>query len=1301
MTEDRQEFASEMYAINEKVAPCEAAYSLDQAVEAADRLGYPVLIRAAFALGGLGSGFAHNKEELTQLALSAFAMTDQILIDKSLKGWKEIEYEVVRDVYDNCITVCNMENIDPLGIHTGESIVVAPSQTLTNEEYNVLRNTALKVIRRLGVVGECNIQYALNPLTLEYYIIEVNARLSRSSALASKATGYPLAYIAAKLALGYSLVELRNSVTQSTTACFEPSLDYCVLKIPRWDLKKFVGRVSNKIGSSMKSVGEVMSIGRSFEEGFQKALRMIDDRVIGFDPYYETSIQNFEAELQNPTDRRIFVLAAALKSKKFTIDRLYELTRIDKWFLYKFKNIIDHCEMLEQEYKVDVNLNQRLYLDEAFLLKCKKLGFSDRQIAMHVNSTEIEIRCIRANYKILPFVKKIDTVAAEWPCKTNYLYLTYNGSEHDQQIYEDNSAVIVLGSGVYRIGSSVEFDWCAVSCLKELRTLGYKTIMVNFNPETVSTDYDMSDKLFFEELTFETVMNIYEIEKPKGIILSMGGQAANNIAIDLHRQKVKVLGTSPESIDNAENRFKFSRMLDNIGILQPKWKELQNLQSAIEFCEQVGYPVLVRPSYVLSGAAMKVAHNNSELESYLKVASSVSKEHPVVISKFILDAKEIDIDAVAKDGEILCMAVSSHVENAGVHSGDASLITPPQDINSETMVKIKKISASIASALQVNGPFNLQLIAKDNELKVIECNLRVSRSFPFVSKTLDHDFIAVATQVAMGLSPAPVDCVMGTGRIGVKVPQFSFSRLTGADVLLGVEMVSTGEVACFGENKYEAYLKALMSTGFRLPKKNILLSIGSYKDKMTLLNSVKLLESLGFNLYASRGTADFYSEHSVKVETVDWCYEDGTAKSSKSSTEASEEQLSSTATNQRTVADYLMSKHFDLVINIPMKSSGTPRASSFMTQGYQTRRIAIDHSVPLITNVKNVRLLVHALRACNCQMPPVKTIVDCLTKTRFVKLPGLIDVHVHLREPGAEYKEDISTGTSAALAGGYTMICAMPNTNPAVIDEKSLKLVEDLYKEKALCDYGIFLGATADNSTLLPDLASRACGLKMYLNETFNALRMDKIDQWIRHFQHWPKSKPMCFHAEEHTLAAVLFLAELYDRHVHICHVSTKEDMSLIKAAKEKGIKVTCEVAPHHLFFSINDMNMFNEAAKEVRPRLKSEEDRKAMWDMLEYIDMIASDHAPHTLDEKLKGTVPGFPGLETSLPLLITAYKQGKISMEQIIEKCFTNPKKIFNLPEQPDTYVEVDLDTEWTIPTGMPFSKCKWTPFAGLKVS
>ena len=804
--------------LGEKVAPSAAVYSVAEALVAANKIGFPVMARAAFSLGGLGSGFACNEDELKVLAHQALAHSNQLIIDKSLKGWKEVEYEVVRDAYDNCITVCNMENLDPLGIHTGESIVVAPSQTLSNREYNILRTTAIKVIRHFGIVGECNIQYALNPYSEEYFIIEVNARLSRSSALASKATGYPLAYVAAKLSLGIALPNIKNSVTGVTTACFEPSLDYCVVKIPRWDLSKFI-RVSKNIGSSMKSVGEVMAIGRKFEEAFQKALRMVDESINGFDPNIKPVNDD---ELSTPTDKRMFVLAAALKAG-YTVDKLYDLTKIDRWFLDKMKNIIDLTLELETlDCKLPVEL----------LRTAKKMGFSDKQIATFIKSSELAVRKQRRENKIISFVKQIDTVAGEWPASTNYLYLTYNASCHDVK-FEDEF-IMVIGSGVYRIGSSVEFDWCACGCLRELRNLGKKTIMVNYNPETVSTDYDMCDRLYFEEISFEVVMDIYNLENPEGIILSMGGQLPHNIAMDLHRQQAKILGTSPESIDSAENRFKFSRMLDRKGILQPRWKELTNLQSAISFCEEVGYPCLVRPSYVLSGAAMNVAHSNQELETYLNAASLVSKDHPVVISKFLQEAKEIDVDAVAEDGVILCMAVSEHVENAGVHSGDATLVTPPQDINKRTLAKIKEIAREVAALLDVSGPFNMQLIAKNNELKVIECNVRVSRSFPFVSKTLNHDFVAMATRVIIGQIVEPVDVMMGDGKVGVKVPQFSFSRLAGADVMLGVEMSSTGEVACFGDNRYEAYLKAMMSTGFQIPEKSILISIGSFKVRINI-----------------------------------------------------------------------------------------------------------------------------------------------------------------------------------------------------------------------------------------------------------------------------------------------------------------------------------------------------------------------------------------------------------------------------------------------------------------------------------
>ncbi|KAI9547318.1 hypothetical protein NQZ68_018542 [Dissostichus eleginoides] len=1274
MTEDRKIFVEKMEEINEHVAPSEAALTVDQAVAAAARIGYPVMVRSAFALGGLGSGFANNREQLVTLVTAAFAHTSQVLVDKSLKGWKEIEYEVVRDAYDNCITVCNMENIDPLGIHTGESIVVAPSQTLNDHEYNMLRNTAIKVIRHLGIVGECNIQYALSPESEQYYIIEVNARLSRSSALASKATGYPLAYVAAKLGLGIPLPQLKNSVTNSTTANFEPSLDYCVVKVPRWDLSKFL-RVSTKIGSSMKSVGEVMAIGRSFEEAFQKALRMVDENCVGFD---HTIKPVSEEELQTPTDKRIFVLASALRAN-YTVDQLYDLTKIDRWFLHKMKNITDHEKLLET-YNQDETA-----MPSEVMRKAKQLGFSDKQIAQAVQSTELVVRKLRHDWSILPVVKQIDTVAAEWPAFTNYLYLTYHGTEDDLGFVDQH--VMVIGSGVYRIGSSVEFDWCAVGCITELRKMGYKTIMVNYNPETVSTDYDMCDRLYFDEISFEVVMDIYERENPEGVILSMGGQLPNNIAMSLHRQQCRILGTSPEFIDSAENRFKFSRMLDTIGISQPLWKELSDNESAMKFCETVGYPCLVRPSYVLSGAAMNVAYTDADLEKYLTNAIAVSKEYPVVISKFIQEAKEIDVDAVACDGIVIAIAVSEHVENAGVHSGDATLVTPAQDINQKTMERIKMIVHAIGQELQVTGPFNLQLIAKDDQLKVIECNVRVSRSFPFVSKTLGVDLVALATQAIVGQEVEPIGLMGGKGIVGVKVPQFSFSRLAGADVVLGVEMTSTGEVACFGENRYEAYLKAMLSTGFIIPKKNILLSIGSYKYKSELLPTVQALETMGYDLYASLGTADFYTEHGVKVKAVDWPFEE-------------EESDCPNKEKQRSIMNYLEENHFDLVINLSGRNSGGRRLSSFVTKGYRTRRMAIDYSVPLIIDIKCTKLFVQALHQVG-PTPPVKTHIDSMSSQTLVRLPGLIDVHVHLREPGAEHKEDFSSGTAAALAGGVTMVCAMPNTSPAITDANTLALVQKLAKAGCRCDYALYLGAASDNAAILPSIASQAVGLKMYLNDTYSTLKMDNVALWMEHFENWPKQFPIVAHAEKQTVAAILMVAQLYQRPVHICHIAKKEEILIIRAAKQKGIQVTCEVAPHHLFLCEENIREIGDGRAQVRPMLGTLEDMDALWENLDIIDCFATDHAPHSVEEKSGDSPPpGYPGLETMLPLLLTAVSEGRLTMDDIITRLYDNPRKIFNLPVQENTYVEVDLEQEWVIPQAMQFTKSKWTPFQGMKV-
>lgn len=1375
-SEDRKLFCEIMAEIGVKVAPSRAVTTVQEALTAArDELGYPILVRAAYALGGLGSGFAHNENELRDLVSAALVHSSQVLLDKSLKGWKELEYEVVRDIYDNCATICNMENVDPLGIHTGESIVVAPSQTLNDYEYNILREVAMKVVRHLGVIGECNVQYAVNPQTSEFYVIEVNPRLSRSSALASKATGYPLAYIAAKLALGKSLIELNNSVTSSnqvkTTACFEPSLDYCVVKIPRWDLSKFAG-VTHEIGSSMKSIGEVMAIGRSFEEAFQKALRMVGDSVTGFDSHVKfTDRENIINGLKKPTDKRIFVLASAM-DQDFSIEELYQLTAIDPWFLYKMKNIIDLKKELKSVKLPQLDLNSVGFGE--LLLKAKKLGFSDKQISNLVGGNELMIRKARCDHhNILPFIKQVDTVSAEWPARTNYLYLTYNGNSSDitlpdissrrfntrtvsisqsqspspvkppnqsklaerialaNNLAVDNAIahneisqqVLVLGSGVYRIGSSVEFDCCAVGCVQQLRRMGKQVIMLNYNPETVSTDFDECEKLYFDEISFETVMDIYHLEQPHGIVLSMGGQIPNNIAMQLHNQKVSILGTSPENIDNAEDRFKFSRLLDTYGISQPVWKVLTHLKDAFEFCKQVEYPCIVRPSYVLSGAAMNVAHSDSDLEKFLSQAIEVSMKHPVVISKFIMDAKEIDIDAVAQNGVLICMAVSEHVENAGVHSGDATLVTPPQDLNPETLERIRHICSQIALALEVNGPFNIQLIAKDNQLKVIECNLRASRSFPFVSKTLNYDFIAAATKVIMGEEVKPIDVSFGElqpmsnyssvvhkGKIvGVKVPQFSFSRLSGADIKLGVEMASTGEVACFGDNRFSAYLKALISTGFRLPERKIvLISIGSFRQKEEFQASVETLARMGYKIYATQGTADYYhtklseslkkSNVKFQLSWIDWPFgEVGSKLTTHDEIDA--------------IANYLSAKEFDLVINLPMKSAGARRVS---TLGYRTRRFAVDHSVPLISDIKCAKLLIEALSLFDGKPPSVSDL-DCLTSSNIITLPGLIDVHVHVREPGSTNKEDFDTATSAALAGGVTFIGVMPNTSPPITNHDNLKLEQDLAKSKARCDYGLIVGATPTNAEHLASLVSGGepiLSLKMYLNNTFGTLCMSNMSDWQNHFIQWPEHLPICVHAEGKTAAAAILFAQKYNKRIHICHVSSEEEIMLIKHAKAIGAQVTCEVAPHHLFLTEDDCKEDSDGIKigpkrgTVKPPLMSTRDQAALWENLDIIDCFATDHAPHLLEEKLSdNSPPGFPGLETMLPMLLDTVNSPdstrRLTIQQIVDKLYTNPKRIFNIPDQPNTSIEVDLSRKWRIGQDQPiFTRAKWTPFFGRQV-
>lgn len=928
------------YEIDIKTIKSEACETVEQARKAATTLGYPVIIRAAYALGGLGSGFADNEEELDKICEKAFSFSPQVLVEKSLKGWKEIEYEVVRDQYDNCITVCNMENFDPLGIHTGESIVIAPSQTLTNSEYHKLRKLAIKIVRHIGIVGECNVQYAFDPKSEDYRVIEVNARLSRSSALASKATGYPLAFVAAKLGMGYGLFELKNSVTKTTSAFFEPALDYVVCKIPRWDLSKFRG-VDKELGSSMKSVGEVMAIGRNFEEAIQKGLRMIGQGMHGFVENKELEIKDIEAALREPTDKRIFVISKAMH-KGYTVDQIHELTKIDHWFLYKLKHIIDVDEQLK-----NCNINT---LDKTLLRTAKIYGFTDFQIARAVGLEDevdnmhkavLVVRQLRKSYGILPVVKQIDTLAAEYPAQTNYLYVTYSGVDSDIKFETDRKSVIVLGSGAYRIGSSVEFDWCGVQALNTIRKQGYRSIMINYNPETVSTDYDMCDRLYFDELTFERVMDIIDLETPHGVIVSTGGQIPNNLAVYLDAENVNILGTKAKDIDNAEDRAKFSAMLNDIGVNQPEWRALTSMADIQEFVDRVGFPVLVRPSYVLSGAAMNVCSNNDELERFLKLAANVSEDHPVVVSKFIEHAKEIEMDAVARNGEIMAYAISEHIEFAGVHSGDATIQFPPQKLYVETVRRVKRISRQIAKALHINGPFNIQFMARDNDILVIECNLRASRSFPFVSKVLKLNFIDLATKIMLGIPvEKPSKNLFDLDYVGIKASQFSFNRLQKADPVLGVDMSSTGEVGCIGEDTYTALLKSMLSVGQRIPAKNILLSTGGAKQKAEMLDAAKMLKDHGYNLFATGGTSNYLTENGIDNTLVYWPSDEG---------------------KQPQALDLLHEKKIDMVVNIPKDL--TPRE---LTNGYKIRRASIDLNIPLLTNSRLASAFIAAF--CNVKL---------------------------------------------------------------------------------------------------------------------------------------------------------------------------------------------------------------------------------------------------------------------------------------------------------------------------------------------
>ncbi|CCK69380.1 bifunctional carbamoylphosphate synthetase/aspartate transcarbamylase KNAG_0C02690 [Huiozyma naganishii CBS 8797] len=1232
-TEDRELFSNAIDEINEKCAKSRAANSLEEALEAVEEIGFPVIVRAAYALGGLGSGFANNRQELIDLCNIAFASSPQVLVERSMKGWKEVEYEVVRDAFDNCITVCNMENFDPLGIHTGDSIVVAPSQTLSDEDYNMLRTTAVNVIRHLGVVGECNIQYALNPFSKEYCIIEVNARLSRSSALASKATGYPLAYTAAKLGLNIPLDKVKNSITQSTCACFEPSLDYCVVKMPRWDLKKF-SRVSTLLSSSMKSVGEVMSIGRTFEEAIQKAIRSTEYSNLGFN---ETELDiDIDAELNNPSDLRVFAIANAFRKLGYSVEKVWEMTHIDKWFLNKLYNLTAFAKKV-----ADIGAIEELSSD--VMREAKQRGFDDRQIAKFLNSNEVAIRRLRKEMGITPFVKQIDTVAAEFPAHTNYLYMTYSASANDLDF--NDHGVMVLGSGVYRIGSSVEFDWCAVTAVRTLRANKYKTIMINYNPETVSTDYDEADRLYFETISLERVLDIYEIEQSEGVVVSMGGQTSNNIAMSLHRENVKILGTSPDMIDSAENRFKFSRMLDQIDVDQPAWKELTSMDEAEDFANKVGYPVLVRPSYVLSGAAMNTVYSKNDLEAYLKQAVEVSRDYPVVITKYIENAKEIEMDAVARNGELVMHVVSEHVENAGVHSGDATLIVPPQDLAAETVDRIVVATAKIGKALKITGPYNIQFIAKDNEIKVIECNVRASRSFPFISKVVGVNLIELATKAIMGIpfDPYPVE-KLPDDYVAVKVPQFSFPRLAGADPVLGVEMASTGEVATFGHSKYEAYLKSLLATGFKLPKKNILLSVGSFKEKQELLPSIEKLHNMGYKLFATAGTADFISEHNMPVQYLEVLNKGDDEKSEYSLTQ------------------HLANNNIDLYINLP-SANRFRRPASYVSKGYQTRRMAVDYSVPLVTNVKCAKLLVEALSRHFTLDVSER---DAQTSHRTVTIPGLIDVATYVPNSSNLTKgpEELNEISRLYLESGFTFNQIIPRSisGPTIRDVVSLKAAKVSCEDSSYTNYSFAVAGTPNNINVVGATAEQVSALFLPHRELKN-----KITAVAKLLKTWPNSKQVIAEAKTSDLASVLLLASLQDRPIHITGVANMDDLSLIMTVKEKDPRVTCDVNVYSMFIT-----------EEQYPEgvfLPTEKDQEFFWENLESIDCFSIGMLPTSLATITGNKVDVGLGIKDALPLLLSAVEEGKLTIQDIITRLHDNPVKIFNIPEQ-DALVEIDLD-------------------------
>lgn len=1271
-TEDREAFKALVEAQGASCAPSICLTEDQNPYEAASTLGYPVLVRSGFALGGLGSGFASNEAELKILLASN--SSGSIIMDKSLRGWVEVEFEIVRDAFGNAITVCSMENFDPVGVHTGESIVVAPCLTLDDRTIQALRSLALRMAHAIGIVGECNIQYAINPKDFsQVYIIEVNARLSRSSALASKATGYPLAYVAAMLGLGSSLPSLTNLVTGTTTAMFEPSLDYCVVKMPRWDLAKF-DHADGTIGTAMKSVGEVMAIGATFEEALMKGVRMVEDEEVLDLGWFSPTLEPL-----GPGPRQIQRLMAHL-AQGTPLD-----SQISPYFLNCLCRIGEGMESLKAEG-----------LTPKTLWSTKRLGLSDGQIARILGSTAQTVYEARSKEAILPALFEVDTVAGEFACQTSYLYLTYHGSHESACAKSKTPIIFVLGSGTYRIGSSVEFDWCAVNCVRTLRELHRQTSvgMLNFNPETVSTDFDEADVLVFDEISLETLRGLGSHFQMEGLVVSVGGQTPNNLAMSLYREGFPILGTHPEMIDQAENRFKFSRLLEGIGVDQPLWCQLTSSDEAFDFSAKVGYPVLVRPSYVLSGAAMRVVFGPEELAEVMSRASTISKDKPVVISKFLLDAKEIEVDAVASEGKVVHLAISEHVENAGVHSGDATLVFPPQDLTEETLAKIKEATRAIGKALAISGPFNIQFVAKDDKLRVIECNLRSSRSFPLVSKVSGINMIGEATKAMCGIKTfcPPMD-LGSVEKIGVKVPVFSFRRLPGADCVLGVEMRSTGEVACLGSTMEEAYLKALEGSTlpigplFGLKDKTILLSVGSHANKIELMGTVERLAQAGVTLLGTPGTASFYSDLGIEIQRLGW-------------------------SAIETVLD-----RCDFVLNISMLDR-SKISSSVRSQGYHLRRLCIQKGIGILTDIKAAKAFVRALLTCRTR-PPLRPEVDCQTSFRLLRLPGLIDVHVHIREPGDTYKGDWETETRSALAGGITTVLIMPNTKPAISHPRALEEIVHAATTKARCDWGVYLGGCVGNqedilTMLKGPHADRIAGMKLYLDETFSG-PLDMGCQWEEvalHFKSWAEAtitKPIVVHTEADNFMRVLGLMAIYPEvRVHVAHVHSRRLLDLVKGAKERGMALTCEATPHHLFMdgpveiepccsgispggpTLSGSSVGEPGQKIIRgvkPPIGG--DAPYLRANLDVIDCFATDHAPHLASEK---DCPGYPGLETAIPLLMQL-EGGEALLR---EKMYEAPMRIFGLKPS-EAEISLRVDSPWTFRAAKAQSRCGWSPFEG----